>query len=155
MDGPFSINLFTVYNFFCSFFFKVWLYFCQQKANYLEFNNLLTIFLSPMLSFANQTQEKCIPQTSLQTIFIRVSLNIYIYIYFFFLSLCVLCCGYQNVWFHFFGLWLFFWHKCTFSPYILPFFHFSPYILILSLLVPKSINVFHFGHFRQPTNRNC
>ena len=38
--------------------------------------------------------------------------------------------------------------KCTFSPYILAFFHFSPYILILSLLVPKSINTFHFDHFR-------
>ena len=38
--------------------------------------------------------------------------------------------------------------KCTFSPYILAFFHFSPYILILPLLVPKSINAFHFGPFR-------
>ena len=28
--------------------------------------------------------------------------------------------------------------KCTFSPYILTFFHFSPYILIFPLLVPDS-----------------
>ena len=34
----------------------------------------------------------------------------------------------------------FFWHKCTFSPYLMHFFHFSPYILFLSLLVPKLIN---------------
>ena len=31
-------------------------------------------------------------------------------------------------------------HKCTFSPYILIFFHFGPYIFILPLLVSKSIN---------------
>ena len=37
--------------------------------------------------------------------------------------------------------------KCTFSPYILVFFHFSPYILILPLLVPKSTNAFFFGPF--------
>ena len=30
--------------------------------------------------------------------------------------------------------------KCTFSPYILTFFHFSLYILFLPLLVPKPIN---------------
>ena len=28
--------------------------------------------------------------------------------------------------------------KCTFSPYILNFFHFSPYILFFPLLVPKT-----------------
>ena len=28
------------------------------------------------------------------------------------------------------------------------FFHFSPYILILPPFVPKSINAFHFDHFR-------
>ena len=38
--------------------------------------------------------------------------------------------------------------KCTFSPYILTFFHFSPYILFFPLLVPKSINAFHFSPFR-------
>ena len=38
-------------------------------------------------------------------------------------------------------------HKCTFSPYILTFFHFSSYILILPFLVPKSINAFHFSPF--------
>ena len=31
------------------------------------------------------------------------------------------------------------WCKCTFSPYILAFFHFSSYIFILPLLVPKPI----------------
>ena len=35
----------------------------------------------------------------------------------------------------------------TFSSYILVFFHFSSYILILPLLVPKSVNVFYFGPF--------
>ena len=35
--------------------------------------------------------------------------------------------------------------KCTFSPYILTFFHFSPYILFLPLLVPKSIYAFHLS----------
>ena len=34
--------------------------------------------------------------------------------------------------------------KCTFSPYILTFFHLGPYILILPLLVPKPINVCYF-----------
>ena len=48
-----------------------------------------------------------------------------------------------------------FWCKSTFSPYILVFFHFSPYILILPLLVLKPINTCYFGHFHQPTNRNC
>ena len=37
--------------------------------------------------------------------------------------------------------------KCTFSPYILVFFHFSPYILILPLLVPKPINACYFHPF--------
>ena len=47
-------------------------------------------------------------------------------------------------------------HKCIFSPYILAFFfHFSPYILILPLLVPKSINAFHFGPFRQWATGIC
>ena len=46
--------------------------------------------------------------------------------------------------------------KCTFSPYILTFFffHFSPYILILPLLVPKPINACYFHPFRQSTDRN-
>ena len=44
-------------------------------------------------------------------------------------------------------VYLFFRRKCTFSPYVMAFFHFSPYILILPLLVYKSINAFHFGHF--------
>ena len=44
--------------------------------------------------------------------------------------------------------------KCTFSPYILVFFHFGPYILILPLLVPKPINECYFRPFRQSTNRN-
>ena len=45
-------------------------------------------------------------------------------------------------------------HKCTFSSYILTFFHFGPYILILPLLVPKPINACYFRHFRQSTNGN-
>ena len=32
------------------------------------------------------------------------------------------------------------WYKCTFSPYILHFFYFGPYILFLPFLVPKPIN---------------
>ena len=32
------------------------------------------------------------------------------------------------------------WRKCTFSTYILHFFHFGPYILFLLLLVSKPIN---------------
>ena len=43
-------------------------------------------------------------------------------------------------------------HKCTFSPYILTFFHFSPYIFILPLLVPKPINGWHLSPCRQPIN---
>ena len=35
--------------------------------------------------------------------------------------------------------------KCTFSLYILIFFHFSPYILFLPLLVPKPINAGHLS----------
>ena len=46
------------------------------------------------------------------------------------------------------------WRKCTFSSYILTFFHFSHYILILSLLVPKPINACYFRHFRQSTDGN-
>ena len=42
--------------------------------------------------------------------------------------------------------------KCTFSPYILHFFHFDPYILFLPLSIPKPINAWHLGHFRHPTN---
>ena len=42
--------------------------------------------------------------------------------------------------------------KYTFSPYILHFFHFGPYILFLPLLVPKPINAWHLDHFRHPTN---
>ena len=45
-------------------------------------------------------------------------------------------------------------HKCTFSPYILTFFHFSPYIFILPLLVSKPINACYFRPFHQSTNRN-
>ena len=37
------------------------------------------------------------------------------------------------------------WRKSTFSLYILTFFHFSPYILFLPLLVPKSINAGHLS----------
>ena len=44
--------------------------------------------------------------------------------------------------------------KYTFSPYILNFFHFGPYILILLLLVPKSINACYFGSFHQSTAGN-
>ena len=44
--------------------------------------------------------------------------------------------------------------KCTFSPYILTFFHFRPYILILPLLVPKPINACYFRHFHQSTDGN-
>ena len=35
--------------------------------------------------------------------------------------------------------------KCTFSPYILTFFHFGPYILFLLLLAPKPISASHFS----------
>ena len=35
--------------------------------------------------------------------------------------------------------------KCTFNLYILTFFHFSPYILFLPLLVPKSIYAFYLS----------
>ena len=35
--------------------------------------------------------------------------------------------------------------KCTFNPYILTFFHFSPYILFLPLLVSKPINAGHLS----------
>ena len=46
----------------------------------------------------------------------------------------------------------FFWRKCTFSSYILTFFHFGPYILILQLLVLKPINACSFVLFvSQPT----
>ena len=45
-------------------------------------------------------------------------------------------------------------HKCTFSPYILTFFHLSPYIFILPLLVPKPINACYFRPFRQSTDKN-
>ena len=45
-------------------------------------------------------------------------------------------------------------HKCTFSSYILTFFHFGPYILILPLLVPKPINTCYFCPFRQSTDGN-
>ena len=37
--------------------------------------------------------------------------------------------------------------KCTFSPYILIFFHFSLYILFFPLLVPKLINTCYFRPF--------
>ena len=43
--------------------------------------------------------------------------------------------------------------KCTFSPYILIFFHFGPYIFILQLLVPKPINAWHLSPYCHPTNR--
>ena len=46
------------------------------------------------------------------------------------------------------------WRKCTFSPYILAFFHFRLYILILPLLVPKLINSCYFLPFRQSTDGN-
>ena len=44
--------------------------------------------------------------------------------------------------------------KCTFSSYILAFFHFGSYILILPLLVPKPINTCYFHPFRQSTDEN-
>ena len=47
---------------------------------------------------------------------------------------------------------LFWLCKYTFSPYILAFFHFGPYIFILPLLVPKPINVWHLSPYRHPTN---
>ena len=37
------------------------------------------------------------------------------------------------------------WRKYTFSPYILTFFYFSPYILFLLLLVHKLINAGHLS----------
>ena len=45
-------------------------------------------------------------------------------------------------------------HNCTFNTYILTFFHFSPYILFLPLLVPKPINACYFRLFRQSTDGN-
>ena len=45
-------------------------------------------------------------------------------------------------------------YKCTFSPYILTFFHFSSHIFILPLLVLKLINACYFHPFRQSTDRN-
>ena len=45
--------------------------------------------------------------------------------------------------------------KCTFSSYILLFFHFGLYILFLPLLVPKLINAWHLSPHCQPTNRNA
>ena len=54
----------------------------------------------------------------------------------------------------FFLFFIFSWHKCIFSPYILTFFHFGPYILILPLLVPKPINACYFRPFRQSTDGN-
>ena len=43
--------------------------------------------------------------------------------------------------------------KCIFSPYILTFFHFGPYIFISPLLVPKPINMWHLSPCRKLTNR--
>ena len=40
---------------------------------------------------------------------------------------------------------LFWLRKCTFSPYILAFFHFGLYIFISPLLVPKPINMWHLS----------
>ena len=74
--------------------------------------------------------------------------DIYIYIYFFF----VFCVGGQRWYFRSYQLKN--WRKCIFSPYILAFFLFSPYILFLPLLVPKPINAFHFRPFRQSTVGN-
>ena len=45
-------------------------------------------------------------------------------------------------------------HKCTFSPYILTFFHFSSHIFILPLLVLKLINACYFHPFRQSIDGN-
>ena len=45
---------------------------------------------------------------------------------------------------HFF-FFFFFLCKCTFSSYILTFFHFNAYVLFLSFLVPKPINTGHLN----------
>ena len=66
----------------------------------------------------------------------KVSAYFYIYIY-----ICMYVCMYVYK------------RKCTFSPYILVFFHFSPYIFILPFLVPKLINVLHLSPYHHPTNR--
>ena len=39
--------------------------------------------------------------------------------------------------------------------YIFFFLYFSPYIFISPLLIPKSINAFHFGPSCYSLNRNC
>ena len=43
--------------------------------------------------------------------------------------------------------------KCIFSPYILAFFYFGPYIFILPLLIPKPINAWHLSPYHHPINR--
>ena len=58
-----------------------------------------------------------------------------------------------NLWHLFFII--VFWRKCTFSPYILYLFYFGLYIFISPLLVPKSINAFHFDPYCYSLNRNC
>ena len=45
------------------------------------------------------------------------------------------------------------WGNCTFSPYILTFFHFSPYILFFPLLVPKTNLRFPFSSFPSVNQR--
>ena len=66
------------------------------------------------------------------------------------LSICQPCLSL----FQLLNSFFFFWRKCTFSPYILAFFHFSPYILILPLLVSKPINACYFRPFCQSTDGN-
>ena len=40
-------------------------------------------------------------------------------------------------------------------PTFWPDFYFSPYILFLSLLVPKPINAWHLSSYNHPTNKKC
>ena len=69
--------------------------------------------------------------------------HIYIYIY-----MCVCLSLHHFFYYKFWNtitLWIFCRRKCTFSPYILTFFHFNSYILFLPLLVPKPINAGHLS----------
>ena len=92
------------------------------------FNLLFTFFFHLGLKGIDKVLEQCLSQVLKILHFVSLQLWVYFYnslsmnlnsfIQIFSLSQC----------------------ECTFSPYILAFFHFGPYIFISSLLVPKSIN---------------
>ena len=71
-------------------------------------------------------------------------------------KICATFMKLQQVWLEpiFICVYTYIWRKCTFSPYILTFFHFNLYILFLPLLVPKSINICYFRHFRELIDGN-